>query len=247
MIKIEKDVRSVEKILNCVQMVDPWMQSYTLQNSMSIKKTIMGRKVIIDRKLIIKEEMEQKPSDEFVKSLMISKKIHKVVREDTENSQLHLIVSIENLGKCYATIEFIKSLRNIHGESVTLISIDILPLDARLKLLKVIMNEKDIKFLFKSTLIDILNDRARLLQLFQRIVSSLVLTRTYNYTSLSVPLTSIDKSSNRHVCDIKQYYVNTFNKYKLSKLTGFRLQPFLVKMVKESWVLHKRILRVDCI
>lgn len=245
LIKIEKDVRCVEKIINCLQMSDPWMQSYTLQNSMSIKKSIMGRKVIIDRKVVVREEMEQKHCDEFVKSLVISKRIHKVAKEDSTNSVIHLIVSIENLGKCYITIEFITSLRNIQGEIVTLISIDVLPVEARLKLLKVIMNENDIRTLYKNKLSEILNDRARLLQLFQRVVSSLVLLRTFHYATLSVPLSFIDKSSNKHVEDIKEYYINTFNKFKLSEHTGFELNPFMTKLFKESWVLHKRILKVQ--
>jgi hypothetical protein len=244
LIKIERDSRSVEKLLNSMQMTDAWMQSYTLQNSMSIKKTIMGRKVIVDKQLIIREEMRDHSGDEYVKVLLISKRILKVVKEDIESSQIHLITSIENLGKCYATVEFITSLRSEENEALTLVMIDLSPVSFRLKLLKVILNHKDIANLFKANITEMLNDRGRLLKLFQKIVSALTFTRRLHYSVPSLPLAHVDASSNRHTSDLKEHYVNHFDKYALKRQKGITCLPFMKKTPKESWILHKKVVKV---
>jgi hypothetical protein len=244
LIKIERNGRSVEKLMNCMQMADAWMQSYTLQNSMCIKKTIMGRKVIVDKQLIIKEELQAHSGDEYLKVLLISKRIHKVVKEDIEGSQVHLITSIENLGKCYATVEFITSLRNKHNEASTLISIDLSPVEYRLKLLKVILNHNDISSLFKANIGEMLNDRGRLLKLFQKVISSLTLTRKLHYSIPSLPLSNIDPSCNKHITDLKEHFINDFNKYSLKTQTGLDCKPFFQRKHKESWILHKKVSKV---
>lgn len=244
LIKLEYNLRSVEKILNCLQIPDPWMQTYTLQNAMSIHKTIMGRKVVLDKKLLFKEELTHKDSDEFIKSLMISKKIRKVVSEDPEESQIHLVASIENLGKCYATIEFITTFTDpVTNQAVTLVCIDISPVESRMKLFKVVINTADIRSIFKSSVEDILNDRAKLLQLFQRVVSSLLVVRKINFSLTMIPFTNVDPLSLRHTEDIKYYYYNSFDKYELLKKRGLTFKPMMRKVYKESWITHSKVIR----
>ena len=244
LIKLERDLRSVEKILNCVQIEDPWLQCYALQNSLSIKKSIMGRKVVIDKRLLFKEELEDRDCDEFLKSLLITKKIHKMVTEDPEETQIHLVTSIENLGKCYATIEFITSfLHPKTAQPITLVAIDLSPVEARLKLFKLVLNTADIKSIFKATVENILNDKARLLQLFQRVVSSLLVVRRVNYSLPMVPHRNVDSQSLKHVEDVKDYYYNSFDKYELLERTGLEFHPFMRRVHKEAWVTHSKVVR----
>ena len=46
----------------------------------------MGRKVVIGKELVVKEELKENQSDDFVKILLITKKIYKVINENQEDS-----------------------------------------------------------------------------------------------------------------------------------------------------------------
>lgn len=244
LIKIERDIRSVEKILNSIQIQDEWLQNYGLQNSMSVKKSMMGRKVIIDNKIEIKEEMKSNFNDQLIQSFMISKKIKKIAKEDTEESVLHLVTTVNDLGMCYATVEFVRSFRRDNTSQAILVLIDLVPCESRMNVIKLILNDLDLKMLFKIQIQEAMKDRPKLIKIFQRVLSTFQVVWKTNYSYLQIPTSSIDSKNLKQSKEVKEFYSNRFEKYKLSSTEGCKLDQFLKKRINETIIMIRKVVKV---
>ena len=241
LIKLESELRAVEKIINCIQISDPWLQTYALENSMSIQKSIMGRKARLDFQMPTQEGTEIMQSDEGVKAQLLTK----LIKGSTDDSLLHLISSVENLGKCYTTVSFKAGFKVASGPLSTLLALDFSPVQSRMKLIKCILNSSDFRVLFKTDLESLLNNKSKLLLLLQQVSSCLTSVKRQNYSVLMIPTKRLDPSSLKYTEDVGYYYYNAFDKYKLRSASKFSSKPFMAQLYKEIRVLHKKVIRVN--